>query len=216
MLLLLRMTLAAACAAAATALAAVPPPAAPSSRLAPGLSHEALAAEAVAWAVSNGLAVADATMTDDTFVSTHGPLTHLPTVFPASAFQAAVDLAPVFGRLTASVLRDPEWLSDTLRPTLASDAFTARLHAIFEATGRGVGQPYLAVLRSDYMLDAPSGRLLQIELNTIASSFAGMSAKTAALHQCVGRAAPPLLRPRAPADTTTLLLLHSSSSSSSS
>ena len=41
----------------------------------------------------------------------------------------------------------------------------------------------LGIHRSDYMLDAPTGRLLQVELNTIASSFGALSSLTTALHR---------------------------------
>ena len=36
----------------------------------------------------------------------------------------------------------------------------------------------VGLLRSDYMVDAPTGKLLQVEVNTIAASFACLSALT--------------------------------------
>lgn len=36
----------------------------------------------------------------------------------------------------------------------------------------------LALLRSDYMVDEPTGALLQVEINTISSSFASLSTLT--------------------------------------
>lgn len=41
----------------------------------------------------------------------------------------------------------------------------------------------LGLHRSDYMLDMATGSLLQVELNTISSSFAGLGALTSKLHQ---------------------------------
>jgi hypothetical protein len=38
----------------------------------------------------------------------------------------------------------------------------------------------LALLRSDYMVDEPSGALQQVEINTISASFACLSARTSA------------------------------------
>jgi Eukaryotic glutathione synthase, ATP binding domain len=38
----------------------------------------------------------------------------------------------------------------------------------------------LALLRSDYMVDEPTGALLQVEINTISASFASLSALTSA------------------------------------
>eukprot|EP00798_Chlamydomonas_sp_ICE-L_P018243 gene18243-24694_t len=47
----------------------------------------------------------------------------------------------------------------------------------------------LGIHRSDYMLDAPSGKFLQVELNTIASSFGCLSSLTTALHRYTCRKA---------------------------
>ena len=41
----------------------------------------------------------------------------------------------------------------------------------------------LGLLRSDYMVDAETGALLQIEINTIAASFAGLSTLVTRLHR---------------------------------
>ena len=38
----------------------------------------------------------------------------------------------------------------------------------------------VGLLRSDYMVDDPTGKLLQVEVNTIAASFACLSALTGA------------------------------------
>ena len=45
----------------------------------------------------------------------------------------------------------------------------------------------LGLLRSDYMVDAPSGAPLQVEINTIAASFACLSALTGASTLFVAR-----------------------------
>lgn len=56
----------------------------------------------------------------------------------------------------------------------------------------GVVQPiHLGLFRSDYLLHSPPGSgnnqcdIKQVEFNTIAASFAGLSQKTTALHQSV-------------------------------
>jgi len=43
----------------------------------------------------------------------------------------------------------------------------------------------LGLHRSDYMVDAATGRLLQVELNTIASSFGCLSAKVSRMHRYI-------------------------------
>jgi len=66
-----------------------------------------------------------------------------------------------------------------------SDDFTRRLMEIFESTRTEAARDdaVLAVLRSDYMLDEPTGGLLQVELNTIASSFGCLSTMVARMHK---------------------------------
>ena len=147
------------------------------------------------WSAQNGLVVAAAQA--GTF--THAPLSLLPTPLPRDAFERARALAAPFGRLTAAVAADAEFLRTTLAGACASDDFTARLFALFELVrGQKARMPShgsfsaaecmrrqapahgveVGLLRSDYMVDAPTGKLLQVEVNTIAASFACLSALT--------------------------------------
>lgn len=96
---------------------------------------------------------------------------------------------PLFNQLVDAVAADEAYLAATLAPAAAQDDFTARLlrllvdsaprRAELAAAGRAV---VLGVHRSDYMLDAPSGGFLQVELNTIASSFGCLSTLVSRLH----------------------------------
>ena len=76
----------------------------------------------------------------------------------------------------------------TLAGTFAVDNFTARLLRVHEeasaagASGRRRPAISLGILRSDYMVDEPTGRLLQVEVNTVASSFGSLSSLTSRLH----------------------------------
>jgi hypothetical protein len=57
----------------------------------------------------------------------------------------------------------------------------------------------LGLLRSDYMVDEPTGALLQVEVNTIASSFACLSALTGVRRRtCARRSARTRLSAHAP------------------
>lgn len=47
----------------------------------------------------------------------------------------------------------------------------------------GVQRFALGLHRSDYMLDMPTGRLLQVEINTISSSFVGLGPRVSSLHK---------------------------------
>ena len=144
------------------------------------------------WALTHGIGMGSKSAAGATVSSlTHAPLTLWPYRYPASQFKKAQALAPAFNVLVEKIARNPTWLVATLRPTAASDDFVRRLldvHAV--VVKEGVRQPLsLAVNRSDYMLHARKGdprTLLQVEINTIASSFGALSTRVAQMHQAFG------------------------------
>lgn len=78
------------------------------------------------------------------------------------------------------------------RSTGEADTFTGRLLGIMETVlSEGVRQPLtLGIHRSDYMIDRGadargSPQLRQIEINTISSSFAALSARVTEVHRYV-------------------------------
>ncbi|CAI5997705.1 unnamed protein product [Closterium sp. NIES-64] len=113
------------------------------------------------------------------------PVTLLPTPFPAHHFHRAVELAPLFNALVDAVSQDADFLQSTLASAGRSDSFTAgllRIHA--EIIKEGIQQPLrLGMHRSDYMLDTVTGGVLQVELNTISSSFPGLTSRVTDLHR---------------------------------
>ncbi len=82
------------------------------------------------WSAQHGLVVAAA----QPGTLTHAPLSLLPTPLPRAAFERAFALAEPMGSLVAAVAADADFLRATLAGACASDAFTARLFALFEAT----------------------------------------------------------------------------------
>ena len=118
---------------------------------------------------------------DSATVVRHAPFSLFPLSYPRSAFEQAVSLAKPFNRLMAGVSRDPEWLTGVLEGTAKADPFTGRLLEIMTAQqqkGQRTQSLSLGVLRSDYMLHNVPGderKLLQVEINTIASSFGCIS-----------------------------------------
>lgn len=158
-----------------------PPPAADLSE-----SERAVADAAFTWAALHGLLVR--APPDGSPHWTHAPIALRPTPYPRAEFERALALAPLFGRLVDRVARDVAWLHQTLEETAASDPFTAKLLAISAAVhAKGETQrAKLGIHRSDYMLHAPAAGtargLLQVELNTIASSFGCLSALVSAMH----------------------------------
>ena len=114
----------------------------------------------------------------------HAPLSVEPAPIPRPAFESALAAARDFNALAASVAADHAWLEATLAPAAAAgDAFTARLLALRRSTARTPPTDLaLAVTRADFMAHAPTGALLQVELNTIASSFGCLGGCASALH----------------------------------
>lgn len=117
----------------------------------------------------------------------HAPFTLEPYTISRKAFLKAKSLTPLFNRLLDRISRDYDWLVSTLLRTASSDEFTGRLMEILQTTAReGIRQAIsLGIIRSDYMLHSVSGddrSLLQVEVNSIASSFGSLSTKISQMH----------------------------------
>ena len=72
-----------------------------------------------------------------------------------------------------------------LKDVATSDAFIAKLLEIHEAFPPGE-RYMLGIHRSDYMLHDPYGndaKCKQVEMNTVASSFGGLSSRVSELHR---------------------------------
>jgi glutathione synthase len=100
-------------------------------------------------------------------------------------------MAAPFNSVIENIAQHPQWLLDTLATVEHEDKeFTGRLIELMRevmSTG-GEKQPiHLGVHRSDYMIniskrDKTVG-LLQVELNTIASSFGSLSSRITSMHK---------------------------------
>jgi len=143
------------------------------------------------YAMSHGLVYADKDQAGDPSRATQCPIALLPLQVPARAFAEVVSLSPLWNRLVDAVARDTEWLHGTLANAAQADPFTRRLVDMSRALHAPPGlrqRTFLGIHRSDYMLHEPEGtgpsdaRFLQVELNTIASSFGALASKTADLH----------------------------------
>ncbi|KAL6587065.1 Glutathione synthetase [Orobanche minor] len=115
----------------------------------------------------------------------HAPISLLPMPFPERHFQQACEVAPIFNELVDRVSLDSKFIQDSLFRTKKADAFTSRLldiHAkMLDMNNKE--DIRLGLHRSDYMLDEQTNLLLQIELNTISSSFPGLSCLVSDLHR---------------------------------
>lgn len=124
------------------------------------------------------------------------PISLLPNAYPKQAFATAQTLAAPFNLLVDRISRDGSFLKDTLGGGVSdADPYTGKLLQLYmeiymDEKGADHGKfaklsDRLGIQRSDYMLNANEGdyQLKQVELNTIAASFAGLAVNVAALHR---------------------------------
>lgn len=145
--------------------------------------------DALVWCSLHGLVVGDRNSERSGKVPgvgmVHAPFSLLPMTFPSSHFKQACEIAPIFNELIDRVSLDGKFLQDSLSRTKKVDAFTSRLldiHSKMLEINKKE-EIRLGLHRSDYMLDEQTKLLLQIELNTISSSFPGLSCLVSELHR---------------------------------
>ena len=153
-----------------------------------GSEKQCLRDEAVSWAAQHGLLVAtDGATVGAAMASnfTHAPISLLPTPFPKDVFATAIAVSPRFAELSDLVSRDHEFLVEQLTGVLETDDFTAALWDVYLQSGGQAGRNEieLGILRSDYMLDVPSGNPLQVEVNTVSTSFMALSTRVTQMHR---------------------------------
>ncbi|KAL6570014.1 Glutathione synthetase [Orobanche minor] len=150
---------------------------------------QTIAYDALVWTSLRGLLVGDrASQKSGTIPGVglvHAPISLLPMPFPERHFQQACEVAPIFNELVDRVSLDSKFIQDSLFRTKKVDAFTSKLldiHAkMLDMNNKE--DIRLGLHRSDYMLDEQTNLLLQIELNTISSSFPGLSCLVSDLHR---------------------------------
>ncbi|XP_019354826.1 glutathione synthetase isoform X2 [Alligator mississippiensis] len=118
------------------------------------------------------------------------PFTLLPSPVPSALFEQAYAVQQDFNLLVDAISQNAEFLEHTLASTIQVDAFTAQLFKIHkQVLKEGLAQSLiLGINRSDYMFDhgeEGSPALKQVEINTIAASFAGLTSRTTAVHRHV-------------------------------
>uniref|UniRef100_A0A182R9J8 Glutathione synthetase n=1 Tax=Anopheles funestus TaxID=62324 RepID=A0A182R9J8_ANOFN len=114
------------------------------------------------------------------------PFVLTPSSFPRKEFQKAVDLQPLLNELIHAVAHDSQFLLATLSSTEKVDEFTRSLITIYRTVlSEGIAQTVtLALLRSDYLPNF-SDAIKQVEINTIASSFGGISTIMTPMHSYI-------------------------------
>nr|QWJ73371.1 glutathione synthetase 2-2 [Isatis tinctoria] len=149
--------------------------------------------DALVWSSLHGLVVGDKTYQKSGKVPgvgmTHAPIALLPTPFPENYWKQACEVAPIFNELVDRVSLDGKFIQESLSRTKKVDAFTSRLLDIHSKMLESNKKEdiRLGLHRSDYMLDEETKSLLQIEMNTISSSFSGLGRLVSQLHQSLLR-----------------------------
>ncbi|CAD7090096.1 unnamed protein product [Hermetia illucens] len=116
------------------------------------------------------------------------PFILTPSSFPRKEFNRAIKLQKILNELMHWVAHDVEFLRTTLAQTIKVDDFTAKLFGLYEAVlEKGVVQDIsLGLLRSDYLAHIlDDNKIKQVEINTFASSFGGISTYMKAFHRYV-------------------------------
>ena len=123
------------------------------------------------------------------YVYEPAPVSLYPTPFPAHAFEQAYSMAKPFNSVVHKAASSYEsWLQPAIATATQGDKdFTGKLVQLANDVMKGprAQSVALGILRSDYMLHGNFQEAipLQVELNTIASSFGCLSTKVTQLHQ---------------------------------
>ncbi|KAL8819050.1 MAG: hypothetical protein Q9223_002428 [Gallowayella weberi] len=148
------------------------------------------------WSILNGLAVRPSIdlipldVDPSRSLAITAPVTLFPSLFPSACFSEARAIQQAYNELYAAIARDREWLKQIVERLIEVDDFIAKLWNVhLEVEKEGYVQDLsLGIFRSDYMIhkdpevrDAKS-TIKQVEFNTIASSFGGLSTKVSQLH----------------------------------
>ncbi|XP_062537030.1 glutathione synthetase-like isoform X1 [Armigeres subalbatus] len=141
------------------------------------------------WAIMHGAAMRSKTsFSPDALQLSIAPFILTPSSFPRKEFEKAVELQVTLNELMHYVAHDEEFLKETLKNTIMVDAFTGSLFKIYETVLKeGIAQPLsLSLLRSDYLANfLESNAIKQVEINTIASSFGGISTFMTPMHSYI-------------------------------
>ncbi|RFU25251.1 hypothetical protein B7463_g11089, partial [Scytalidium lignicola] len=168
------------------------------------------------WSIAHGLAVRP----PPSFVSnevdpkgvlaTSAPVTLFPSPFPRVCFEQARYIQKTYNQLYASISQDEEFLIDVVQDIIEVDEFISELWKVhLKVKEEGYAQSLsLGLFRSDYMVhqgaEKTTPTIKQVEFNTIASSFGGLSSQTSSLHKYLSASNYSLLENYVPVGTLDL------------
>ncbi|OTB07980.1 hypothetical protein M426DRAFT_317482 [Hypoxylon sp. CI-4A] len=157
------------------------------------------------WALAHGLtvrpppAVVAAEADPAGILATAVPVTLFPSPFPRVCFDQGINVQKAYNELYASISQDEDFLTQVIKEIGDSDDFITELWKVhLRVKEEGYVQPKsLGLFRSDYMVhqdrSGSAPQVKQVEFNTIASSFGGLSSQTSLLHKYLSTVEYPLL-----------------------
>ncbi|KAK5169945.1 hypothetical protein LTR04_005513 [Oleoguttula sp. CCFEE 6159] len=149
------------------------------------------------WSIAHGLTVrpaasfVSAEQDPSGVLATTAPVTLFPSLFSRSCFERGLAIQTTYNELYSAIAWDEEWLKDIVEELLDIDDFILKLWEVHIAVKKEgyIQDLSLGLFRSDYMVhvdpstsEARPG-LKQVEFNTIASSFGGLSTQVSSLHK---------------------------------
>ncbi|XP_968070.1 glutathione synthetase isoform X2 [Tribolium castaneum] len=139
------------------------------------------------WALMHGAAMRSKTNFSEDALQ-FAPFVLIPSAFPRKEFAKALEIQLILNELMHKVAHDRRFLTESLKETIKVDEFTGNLFRIYETVhSEGLTQrASLGLLRSDYMVNSAStDKIKQVEINTIASSFAGIGTNITVFHRYI-------------------------------
>lgn len=148
------------------------------------------------WALLHGVQMKPQFDHKSTCHCEYAPMTLFPSPIPSWILEEAKSLQPHFNVLMHQVADDHEFLEQCLKHVIKVDEFTRMLWDIYTTVrdSQQYQRVSLGLFRNDYMMDVKrsccnigvlphSMCLKQIEFNTIAASFAGLSSGIWSVHR---------------------------------
>lgn len=142
------------------------------------ITYDRILDQSNAWCGLNGLMY-----TDGKYQWNPAPISLIPNLFNKEAYKYVLEIQPIWNKLIDLISRDHLFLLENLEHVSGSDLFTKRLIELYKTLDINDLQTQLqcGILRSDYMINYDQVPL-QVEINTIASSFGYLSKKVSDLH----------------------------------
>ncbi|XP_070157310.1 glutathione synthetase isoform X2 [Polyergus mexicanus] len=142
--------------------------------------------KAIDWTLMHGISMRSAKNYNKDQVQIL-PFTLIPSSFPEKPFFTVKSVQVLLNELIHKIAYDKEFLTNSLKSTIQADPFTAKLFRIYEMVyEEGFSQSIsLGLLRSDYLLHNDSCKIKQVEINTVATSFAALATVTSQYHRYI-------------------------------